>query len=359
MAVSGVRVAGFLSLSFIYANERRDRVPAVDDMDGNRNDGRYDHQVDREIWLDGRFLPWRDATLHVLSHAAQRGSLVFDYMSVHQTPRGAALFRAPEHIERFFRSCDLIGLAPVQEKEELIAALVETVQRNPGARAVKISAFLASIEVDVIALDSRVSIAIAAYDPVADVIALKGATPRPRPETLRLWIEKEVKNRRDDIVSPQAKVSANYVAMMNAKAHAQERGYDEILLIDEFGHVAEAPTANVFMVDRAGSLLTPPVNRILLGVTRRSIIELAQAEGIEVKETPILPEDLMQAEEVFITGTTAGIWPVHSIDGRKIGDGRIGAISSRLADRFKRVVAGEDEAFASWLIQVDPGRSDR
>jgi branched-chain amino acid aminotransferase len=353
VAISGALVAGFFSRVFIYADERRDRVPAVDDLNGNPNDGRYDHDVDREIWLDGHFVPWRDATLHVLSHAAQRGSLVFDYMSVHQSPRGAALFRAPEHIDRFFHSCELIGLAPVQVKEELIQALVETVRRNPGARAVKISAFLASIEVDVIALDSRVSIAIAAYDPAADVIALKGATPRPRPETLRLWIEKEVKNRRDDIVSPQAKVSANYVAMMNAKAHAQERGYDEILLIDDEGFVAEGPTTNVFWVDAEGHLHTPPEEKVLLGVTRSAVLAIAKHDGLEVSEARVRPEELIAASEVFVTGTTAGVWPVASIDDTEIADGSAGAVTLQLRKRFTAISSGEDSDFDHWLTYVD------
>jgi branched-chain amino acid aminotransferase len=314
--------------------------------------------IHRSIWLNGDFVPWQDATLHVLSHAVQRGSLVFDYLSVHQTPRGAAIFRMPEHIDRFFHSCDLIGLVCPILKPDLQDAVIETAARNPGARAIKMSAFLPSIEVDVVPVDDRVSIAIAAYDPQQDVNARKPTPPAPRPKTLRLWIEKEVRNRRDDILSPHAKVAANYVATMTAKAKARANGYDEILLIDEFDQIAEAPTANIFMVDGEGRLCTPPESRVLLGVTRTSILELARADGITVCEEPILPEQLLAAEEVFITGTSAGVWPVDSIDGAPIGSGEVGPMAKRLAEIFSRVIAGEDPRFDHWLTYVDRDSSE-
>ena len=308
--------------------------------------------VDRSVWLNGEWVAWQDATMHVLSHAAQRGSLVFDYMSVYQTPQGAAVFRLPEHLERFYRSCELIGLRLTFESAELSKAVIETVRANPGARAVKLNAFIASIEVEVVPVDDEVHVAIAAYDPTTDVLARKSKPSPPRPSTCKLWIEKEIHNRREDIVSPQAKVSANYVSTMGAKSRARSAGYDEILLVDEYGQVAETPTANLFMVDRDGVLLTPPVNRVLLGVTRSTILEIARASGLEVREAPILPEELMAASEVFLTGTTAGVWPVVSIDGVPVATGEIGTVAKRLQERFERVIGGRAPEFAHWLQPV-------
>ena len=309
-------------------------------------------RIDRKIWLNGELVDWAGATLHVLSHAAQRGSLVFDYMSVHQNPQGASIFRLPEHIERFHRSCKLIGLRLEREPAELELAVVHTVRSNPGATAVKISAFIGSVEIDVVPVDDEVGVAIAAYDPISDVLAHKQKKGPKRTATCRLWIEKQIHNRREDIVSPQAKVAANYVSSMEAKARARAAGHDEILLLDEDGQVAETPTANLFMVDRDGALVTPPVNRVLIGVTRSTILELARASGLEVREAAFAPDELLEASEVFLTGTTAGVWPVVAVDGVTIGGGGVGPVAKLLQERFERVVSGRDPEFAHWLEVV-------
>lgn len=311
-----------------------------------------DSSPDRLIWLDGELVPWERATVHVLSHSVQRGSLVFDYMSVHDTPRGAAIFRLDLHLQRFQRSCEMVGLALEQSPEALATAVVETVRRNPGATAVKLSAYIPSVEVDVVPQDGHVAVAIAAYDPVEDVIRRKRQPPLPKAREVRLWIEKERKNRREDIMPAQAKVSANYASPMVAKAKARAAGYDEIVLVDEDGHVAEGPTTNLFLVDGQGMLVTPPLAHVLHGVTRASILELAAAEGIAAVERDVTPEDLRGAAEAFLTGTTAGVWPVTSVDGEKLGDGGIGPLSRRLRDRFLRVSNGEDPAFDHWLTYV-------
>jgi branched-chain amino acid aminotransferase len=312
-----------------------------------------DVSIDRRVWLDGVLRPWADVTVHVLSHSIQRGSLVFDYMSVNPTPRGASVFRLREHIDRFFQSCEMMGLPIEQTPETVCVAIRETVRANPGARAVKISAYFASVEIDVVPVDTHVSVAIAAYDPKTDIT---DRLPRPSPPkraTLKLWIEKERANRRDDIVAPQVKVSANYASPMTAKARARAAGYDEIILVDEHGHLAEGPTTNLFLVDAQGSLLTPPREKVLHGVTRSAIIEIAKAESIPVHEAQLEPDALLNASEAFLTGTTAGVWPVESVDGQELGDVCPGPISTRLGDRFRRISKGEDPEFDHWLTPVE------
>jgi branched-chain amino acid aminotransferase len=311
--------------------------------------------VNRKIWLDGELVPWERATVHVLSHSLQRGSLVFDYMSVHETARGPAVFRLAEHLERFRSSTGLVGLPLRQTSGELFRAVLATVRANPGGTAVKISAYWPSIEVDVVPVDDRVAVAIAAYHPWQDVLARKPVpVPPPRSE-YRVWVEKERRNRRHDIVEPQAKVAANYVAPMIAKARAKRAGYDEVLLLDADGNLAEGPTTNVFLVDEDGVLVTPPAANVLHGVTRASVIELAKHDGRPVREAALAPAALFDAAEVFLSGTTANVLPVVSVDGRPVGDGRPGPVSLALKARFTEVTEGRDRAFEHWLAFANEG----
>jgi branched-chain amino acid aminotransferase len=308
---------------------------------------------DRRIWIDGRLVPWAEATVHVLSHSLQRGSLIFDYLSVHETPRGDAVFRLPEHAARLLRSAELVGLPLERSAEEVEAAVVETVRANPGSRSVKVSAYLPSVEIDVVPQDPHVALAVAAYDPVADVIARNPGEFHFRP-TLRLWIEKARRNRREDILAPQAKVAANYTSPMAAKWAARRAGYDEVVLVDEDGYVAEGPTTNFFWVDGDGRLRTPPEDTVLHGVTRRSVLEIAKHDGLDAAEARIRPEQLPGLAEAFVTGTTAGVWPVESIDGRPVGEGCPGPVTERLRERLAQVCSGADPDFGHWLTYVSP-----
>jgi branched-chain amino acid aminotransferase len=185
-------------------------------------------------------------------------------------------------------------------------------------------------------------------------VQAKKATPPARPpQTVRIWLEKERRQRRPDILHPHAKVAANYTSAMYAKWQARRRGYDEVLLVDAQGHLAEGPTTNFFLVDGDGALHTPPEHGVLLGVTRTSVIALAEAEGRKVIEAPLRPEALFAAAEAFLTGTSAGVWPIASVDDRAIGSVCPGPVSESLGARFRRAVAGEDAAFLHWLTFVD------
>jgi branched-chain amino acid aminotransferase len=307
---------------------------------------------DRLIWLDGALVPWERATVHVMSHSLQRGSLIFDFLKVIQSPRGVAVFRLEEHVGRLLRSAELVGLPLRMTGAEISEATVSTVRANPGATVIKISAFIASPEIDVVPMNDHVSVAIAAYEPKADIADRNPGEQHFNPE-LSLWIEKERRNRRRDIIDPQAKVAANYVSPMTAKWAARRQGYDDVLLVDEDGFIAEGPTSNVFLFDANGVLKTPSPCNVLLGVTRRSIIDIAKHDGIEVHEEDIRPEELLEAREVFLSGTNVGVWPVVEIDRRTIGDGATGPKTRALRERFATITGGGDPAFAHWLTYVD------
>lgn len=307
---------------------------------------------DRLIWLDGALVPWAQATVHILSHSHARGSLVFDYMGVHETARGPAIFRLKDHVARFLTSAELVGLPLARGAEELQEACQEAVRANPGAAVVKLQAYLPSVEIDVVPVDDHVAVAAAAFHPRKDVLAHKSAPLSEAPRTVRIWLEKERRQRRPDIMHPHAKVAANYASPMAAKWAARRRGYDEVLLVDEKGFVAEGPTTNFFLVDGQGVLRTPPEESVLLGVTRRSILTLAVHDGIPVAEEPVTRQALLGAAEAFLTGTSAGVWPIASVDDQPIGSDPPGPISRALGRHFCEVVAGKDPAFEHWLTYV-------
>ena len=306
---------------------------------------------DRTIWRDGEFVAWKDATVHVLAQSLQRGSLAFDYISVHETRRGVAVFRLRDHIERLATTCRIVGLPLAYANTELVDACAATVRNNPGAKSIKISALIPSIEAELIPQDPRVAVFIAAYDSDLD-LASPNAEVQRRRDAVSLKIERDKSSRREDVIPPHAKVAANYTAAMTAKWRARNEGFDDIVLLDEHGHVTEGPTANLFTVDRHGDVATPPASKVLLGITRDSIIALAPAVGCSCAERDIAVGELADASEVFLTGTSAGVWPVLSIDRRMVGDGRIGPVTARLRDKYRTVVRGEDQAFEHWLYYV-------
>jgi branched-chain amino acid aminotransferase len=307
---------------------------------------------DRLIWRDGKFIKWADASIHILSQSLQRGTLAFDYISVNETQRGPAIFRLREHMERLVETCRLGALPLGYSASEMCDAAIETVGRNPDAKSIKISALIPSLEVDVVPQNSTVSVFIAAYDGETDIIA-KNKGKFHRAPNLKLFIEEEKRNRRQDIMPAQAKIAANYASPMTAKWKARNAGYDEIVLLDEDGFITEAPTSNIFMVASDGTLKTPPEHKVLHGITRLSILELAAASGIDVVAADLLPNDLLSAAEVFMTATSAGVLPVASINHQTIGNGTAGDITLSLKSHLRAIEKGQDEKFEHWLTYVN------
>ena len=307
--------------------------------------------MSRKIWRDGTFVEWEAATVHVLSHSLQRGSLAFDYTSIHNTAKGTAIFRLGSHIDRLVTTCRITGLPLSYSREELIEACVETVRQNPGAMSLKISAIIPSLEVELVPQDPTVSVLIAAYDSKTDIID-KNRGEYHSASRLSLKIARDISNRREDIIPPQAKVAANYTSPMIEKWKARKEGFDDIILLDAYGNVAEAPTSNIFIVDENGNLATPPAEKVLLGITRSSIMELAPSMGITWREEDLTEGDLYTANEVFLSASTVGVWPVVKIDGKTIGNGEMGTVSGRLKTRLREIKAGKDPEFEHWLHYV-------
>ena len=306
--------------------------------------------AERTVWRGGDFVRWNDATVHILAQSLQRGSLAFDFMSVHRARQGTAVFRLEEHVARLFSTCSIMGLPIEYGRAELVEGCAETVRRNPGATSLKISALIPSIEAGLVPRDPRVEVFICAYDAATDLGGAADAGGARR-AAVSLKVERGIVNRRPDIIPPQAKMAANYASAMFAQWRACEAGFDEIVLLDGDGTVAEAPTSNIFLVHEEG-LATPPEDRVLHGITRASVIELAAALGIACRAQDVSVADLERAREVFLTSTSVGLLPVGQIDGRPVSSGRAGPVTSRLRRALGEITRGADPNFEHWLHYV-------
>ena len=307
--------------------------------------------MQRKIWINGNYINWEDAQVHILSHSHQRGSLIFGFIPIFDNERVVSLFRLNDHIDRLFNSCISAGIPLDYSSEEIHIAIKDTVRKNPGSKFVKISVYISSIEVDVVPQDPFSSVAIAAYDPQEDIIS-KNTQPFHSSKKLSVWLEKEKHQRRSDIIPPQIKIAGNYTSSMIAKWQARKDGYDEIILTDEDGFITEAPTSNVFLVNNDGALLTAPEKEVLYGITRKSILDIADDEGIKTIVERIPLSELENAKEVFITSSSHLVCPVIKIDNVLVGDGDIGDLTSKLKNRFLKISQGNDKFSQDWLENI-------
>lgn len=304
--------------------------------------------MDRLLWRDGELCPWESATISSLAHPMQRGALVFDVLSFHDTPMGVAVFRLREHVERFLRSLALIGLRSPYAAERLCHATCETVA-STGLREglIRISGFVPTIEADVVPCSPEVSVVIAAY--------ARADFPKRHasPPALAIQVPPDVRKAAPDAIPPLAKVAAAYLGPMIARGRALEAGFDEVVLLDRDGHVAEAPTANLFAV-LDGVLVTPPLGNILDGITRDTILQLARDEGLDPQERHLSHDELLSAEEAFITATSYLVAPIASIDGRALRLAAPGPLTTRLKARFLLVASGQAPRSNEWLTACSP-----
>ena len=307
--------------------------------------------MQRKIWINGEYVNWEDAKVHILSHSHQRGSLIFGFIPIFENDGVVSLFRLNDHIDRLFTSCASAGIPLDYSAADIHLAIKDTVKKNPGSKFVKISVYIASIEIDVVPQDSFSTVAIAAYEPMED-IAAKNSQPFHSSKKLSIWLEKEKHQRRSDIIPPQIKIAGNYTSSMMAKWQARKNGYDEIILTDEDGFITEAPTSNVFLVNNDGALLTAPEKEVLYGITRKSILDIADDEGIKTIVARIPLSELENAKEVFITSSSHLVCPVIKIDNVLVGDGDIGDLTSKLKNRFLKISQGNDKFSQDWLENI-------
>ncbi|HJT37829.1 MAG TPA: branched-chain amino acid transaminase [Actinomycetota bacterium] len=297
-----------------------------------------------KVWMDGRLVPWDDAKIHVLTHSLHYGSGVFEGIRAYETKRGPAVFRLTDHIARLYRSAKIYTIDIPYTPEELIDATKETV-RASGLPACYIRplVYLGYGEMGLNPLLSPVNVAIAVWAWGA-YLGDEGVTHGVRMK-ISSW-------RRHDpnIIPPAAKGTGQYVNSQLAKVEAIKAGYDEAILLNPQGFVAEASGENVFIV-RDGEIVTPPLSAgALIGITRDSVIKIARDLGIGVQEADLVRTDLYTADEVFVCGTAAEITPVREIDDRVIGEP--GPTTKKIQEIFHSAVRGDLDQYSSWLEYV-------
>jgi len=299
-----------------------------------------------KAWIDGEFVPLEQATVPILSHGFSRGSAVFEVVDVVAGPDGPALFRIDRHVDRLLGSAEAMGMSLGRSAPELIDAARGTVRAaGVAAGVLKVFAFYAAPELGLIPADPTVRVAMFCFDLRERYGVTVGGTFEP--------VTAGVSRRRR--LSPgafaiQAKVAGHYVNAFLAVREARQRGFDEAIMLDEAGMVAEAALSNLFVVIE-GVARTPTLANSLSGVTRDSLLQAGRAAGLPVEEAPIPAADLARAEEAFLTGTVIRIRPLRALDGRELSPCP-GPVTRRLQQALNDAYDGRNPAFRHWLTDV-------
>jgi branched-chain amino acid aminotransferase len=300
-----------------------------------------------KIWLDGQMVPWDDARVHVLTHTLHYGVGAFEGIRAYKRASGeTAIFRLREHIDRLYDSCKIIQLEIPFDREALSNACAEVLKANKlDAGYLRPLVFMGDEQMGLYAPNNTVRVCIVAWRWGAYL----------GEEALRRGIRAKVSSfTRGHINATMAKgkVVGNYVNSIQAKREVKAAGYDEAIMLDAQGYVAEASGENLFMVKR-GEVRTPPTSSCILeGVTRDTIMTLAREKGYPVREAWIARDELYTADEVFLCGTAAELTPVREIDNRVIGRGAMGPITETLQARFFEIVRGTTTDHAEWRTVV-------
>jgi branched-chain amino acid aminotransferase len=303
------------------------------------------------IWRDGEFVAWQDATVHVLAHSMQFGSSVFEGIRCYATPRGPAIFRLEDHLQRMINSCKIYRMELPYGVDELVAATCEVVERNKMdacyIRPMVIRGYGAA---GMVPLGAPVETYIPCW-PWGTYLG-EGALENGIDACVSSW------HRMAPNTTPSmAKVAGNYLGGQLIKMEALANGFAEGIALGPEGMISEGSGQNVFVVQKGVLFTTPANGTLLLGITRDSVITLARDLGLEVREQMMQREMLYTADEVFLTGTASEVTPVRSVDRIKVGAGRAGEITMRLQRTFLDLVHGKGEDAHGWLTHVRAERA--
>lgn len=297
------------------------------------------------IWYDGKLVPWRDATTHVLTHSLHYGLSVFEGVRAYKTSAGTAIFRLREHTERLFNSARIFMMQMPFTPEQLMDAQRQVVRANKLEEAyLRPIAFYGSEKMGVSPVGAKVHVAVAAWTWGA-YLGEEGLQKGIRVKT------SSYARHHINVSMVRSKTGGHYVNSILANLEATRDGYDEALLLDTQGFVAEGAGENLFIV-REGQIYEPQLVSGLAGITRRTVIELARDLGLSVQAKPMTRDDVYLADEAFFSGTAAEITPIRELDGRVIGSGRRGPMTEKIQTAFFDAVNGRTPRYREWLTPV-------
>ena len=299
-----------------------------------------------KIWMNGKFVPFKDANVHVLTHALHYSTAVFEGIRCYNTPNGSAIFRLTEHVDRLFNSAKLYGMKMRYTKKQITDAIIRTVKAS-GLKDCYIRpiAYYGYGTMGLTPTLNKVDVSISCWE------WKMGESKAGKFSGAKCKISKWV--RIDSRSQPmQAKSAANYSNAALARVEALKSGYDEAIMLNSSGKVAEGSAENIFII-KSGIIKTPPLNAdILNGITRDSVIRLIKANGIKLVEKNITVKELFKADEIFMTGTAAEVKSVSKINKTLIGNGKMGKITKTLQKSFMDAAMGKDQRFTSWLQYI-------
>jgi branched-chain amino acid aminotransferase len=299
-----------------------------------------------KIWMDGELVDWRDAKVHVLSHALHYGTGVFEGIRAYETARGPAVWHLDEHLKRLFRSAKLYHMDIPFSREAIADAIKEVIRANGlDACYIRPVAMRGYGEMGVNPLNAPVNVFVAVW-PWGAYLG-EDALERG----VRIKIASWRRNSQNSLPAA-AKATGQYINSVLAKVESLKAGYDEAIMLNEAGFITDGSGENVFVV-RDGVLTTPPTSAGCLdGITRASVITIARDLGYDVREENLVRSDLYNADEVFFTGTAAEITPIREVDDRAVGEGHRGPVTKELQGAFFSATKGETERYANWLSYV-------
>lgn len=302
----------------------------------------------RRIWVDGRLVPFAEATVHVLAQSLQRGTAVFDVLSVHDSGNGPVALGLREHVARFGHSMEAMGMEPAHDLAALERAVAVTVLANPGAELVKLTACFAGTSFDPMPTSPVPVISVAALAP-ADVASPANAAPGAD-RGLRLRSATAPKSAALGL-PPGLKVAASYTVGIRERFTARRAGFDDVVFRTLSGDLAEGTTTSVIVVSGA-TIVVPPLDLVLDGITRRITVDVARNAGLHVQVRPVPWEEVQAADELFVTSTTRLLVPVAELDGRPYPDP--GPVTKAIRADLDRVVAGQHPSSRRWLTPLRP-----
>lgn len=300
---------------------------------------------DGVIWFDDKMVPWREAKVHVLTHTLHYSMGIFEGIRAYKTEKGPAIFRLHDHTKRLFESAHILGMPMPYDESKLNEAMCAVVRENKLESAyIRPMGFYGSESMGLRATGLRVHVFVAAWYWGA-YLGAEGMEKGIRIKTSSFT------RHHVNVTMCKAKANGNYMNSMLALQEALACGYDEALLLDVDGHVVEGSGENIFIV-RDQVLYTPELTSALAGITRDTIITLAEEIGLKVREKRITRDEVYIADEAFFTGTAAEVTPIRELDGRKIGPGQRGPITERLQSLYFDVVHGRHQQHQNWLTWV-------